>query len=232
MVQDFLAQINGTVAALTAVVGVVVLTLTSFFKIFSLYDRHWSRRHHKILKELRALETSHSPFTHYLDEAIYLESYRIASGIRANKMKADFLLRLALIGHWNRWQIRQIARFLVVSPQMPPLTLRISRWDVAGARLSLSLGLLIMVVGAVLGFAVMVKGTTLGSFYAGIGLEIAFTVVAALVMSNYNTYKVARQFKEYANDHPEIFGNEESGPPPKCPSIQSPQTCEVERAAS
>jgi hypothetical protein len=213
MFYDFIAQTDNTVAAVGALVstlvGVIVLTLSSFFKVYSLYDRHWSRRHHKILRELRAVDTSQSPFTRYLDEAIYLESYRIASGVRANRIKADFLLRSALTGHWNHRQIRQIARFVVVSPESPKPALRITAWDTAGARASLFIGMIIMAIGCMLGFAVAVKGSTLSAYCAGGGLVFVFIIDAALVMSNYNSYNVARRFNVYMNDHPEIFDDGE-----------------------
>jgi hypothetical protein len=190
-------------------VGVIVLTLSSFFKVYSLYDRHWSRRHHKILRELRAVDTSQSPFTRYLDEAIYLESYRIASGVRANRIKADFLLRLALIDHWNHRQIRQIARFVVVSPESPKPMLRFTAGDIASALASLFIGMIIMAIGCMLGFAVALKGSTLGAYCAGGGLIFVFFIDAALVMSNYNSYNVARRFSVYMNDHPEILDDGE-----------------------
>jgi hypothetical protein len=232
MLQDLLTQTNSTVAAVTAVVGVIVLTLTSFFNIVSIYERDWSRRHHKILTELRLVETSQKHFTRYLDEAIYLESFRIASGVSANKLKADFLLRLALVGHWNRWQLRQIARFVVVSHDRPTPIFRITAWDTASARLSLSFGIFFMALGAVVGFTVMMKGATTGAFYAGMGIEVAFILVAALIMSGYNKYKVARRFKEYLKNHPEILGNEEPGPSQDLPVTRSTRVGEGEGAAA
>lgn len=36
------------------------------------------------------------------------------------------LIRLARTGHWNNWQIRQIAPFLWGTPEQPLLTLRVT----------------------------------------------------------------------------------------------------------
>ncbi|VVP87292.1 hypothetical protein PS925_01056 [Pseudomonas fluorescens] len=232
MLQDILTQTNSTVAAVTAVVAVIVLTLTSFFNIVSIYERDWSRRHHKILTELRAVETSQGQFTRYLDEAIYLESFRIASGVSANRSKADFLLRLALIGHWNRWQLRQIARFIVVSPERSTPTLKITAWDTVSARFSLYFGIFFMALGAILGFIVMMKGATIGAFYAGMGIEIAFVVVAAFIMSGYNKYKVARRFQEYLKNNPQILCNEEPAPSQELSVTRTTRVGEEERAAA
>lgn len=161
-----------------------------------------------MLKELRAAESNEGPFARYLDDAIYLESYRIASGVRANRRKADLLVRIAALGYWNFFQIRQIAKFVITTPEMPVPTFRITAWQVASARFSLAFGIFLMAMGGILAFSVMLKGAALGSvcaIFAGLGVEIAFIIAAALVMSSYNTYKIARKFEEYVKGHSEIL---------------------------
>lgn len=132
MLQEILAQFNTTWTAVAAVVSMLCLVPTRAIKLLHLYDSHLGRRQYRILKELRDGESAQSPYAQYLDDALYLESFRIASGIRADRTKADFLIRLARTGHWNNWQIRQIARFLWVTPEQPRLTLRVTASETAG----------------------------------------------------------------------------------------------------
>lgn len=207
------SEIGIVVKVATAVVGLLALAITTFFKSFSLYDQHWSRRHHKVLKDLRAAETNDTPFTCYLDEEIKLESFRIASGVRANRAKADFLIRLAALGHWNRYQIKQISKFVVTTPEEPCPTFRITGWDVAGARLALLSTVVLTAMGLVLGLGVMIKGAdTHYGVFAGFGVEIAFVLAAALVLSSYTTYRIALKFEAYLRENPEILHEKRDEP--------------------
>lgn len=205
MLQEIMTQFNSNWTAVAAVASVLWLVPTRAIKLLHLYDSHLGRRQHKILKELRAAESAQSPYAQYLDDALYLESFRIASGIRADRTKADFLIRLARTGHWNNWQIRQIARFLWVTPEQPRLTLRVTAFDTAGAFFTCVLGFFLMGIGGISGLAIMLKGGTLGSFLAGAGVEVMFIFLAALTMSPYNSYRAVRRFQKYLETHPEIL---------------------------
>ncbi|WP_422403067.1 hypothetical protein [Pseudomonas sp. GZD-209] len=205
MLQEIMAQFNSTWTAVAAVVSVLCLVPTRAIKLLHLYDTHLGRRQYKILKELRAGESAQSPYAQYLDDALYLESFRIASGIRADRTKADFLIRLARTGHWNNWQIRQIARFLWVTPEQPRLTLRVTKSDAAGAYFACGVGFFLMGIGGVSGLAIMLKGGTFGAFLAGVGVEVMFIFLAALIMSPYNSYRAVRRFQKYLETRPEIL---------------------------
>lgn len=205
MLQEIMSQFNSTWTAVAAVGSVLCLVPTRAIKLLHLYDSHLGRRQYKILKELRDAESARSPYAQYLDDALYLESFRIASGIRADRTKANFLIRLARTGHWNNWQIRQIARFIQATPEQPRLTFRVTASKTVEAYFACGLGFFLMGIGCISGLALMLKGGTFGAFLAGAGLEVMFIFLAALTMSPYNSYRAARRFQKYLELHPEIL---------------------------
>lgn len=205
MLEEFAAQFNSGWTAVAAVVGVLCLVPTKAIQLLHLYDSHLARRQYKLLKELRAAESSETLYAQYLDDALYLESFRIASGVRADRSKADFLIRLARTGHWNHWQIRQIARFMWVPPEQPRLTLRITAVEAAGAWFARLVGFFFLIIGCISGLTIMAKGGSFGAFLAGMGAEVMFIIGAALVSSPFNSYRAARRFQKYLEIHPEIL---------------------------
>ncbi|WP_264312411.1 hypothetical protein [Pseudomonas putida] len=222
MLQELWPQFQGGITEIAAVCSVIYLAWTRLSKSVSLYDGHWTRRRHKLLKELRADETAQGPYARYLDEAIYLENYRIVSGVRTNKRKADLLVKLALLGHWNSWQIRQIARYLHVSPEHPEPRLRITGSDVAGAWISLIFAWCLLAVGAVVGVAVMYQGASINAVFLGLFQVLIFTFSAGIVMFGRESYRVACRFQKYLEDHPETLHDDAS------PSLDSPASPSLE----
>lgn len=213
MLEEFAAQFNRGWTAVAAVVAVLCLVPTRAIQLLHLYDSHLARRQHKLLKELREAERSESLYAQYLDDELYLESYRIASGVRADRSKANFLIRLARTGHWNHWQIRQIARYLWVTPEQPRLTLRITAIETAGAWFARLIGFFFMVIGCISGLTLMAKASSFGAFLAGMGAEAMFILGAALVSSPFNSYRTARRFQKYLQTHPEILDEVATTPP-------------------
>lgn len=205
MLEEFAAQFNSGWTAVAVVVGVLCLVPTKAIQLLHLYDSHLARRQHKLLKELRAAESSESLYTQYLDDALYLESFRIASGVRADRSKADFLMRLACTGHWNRWQIRQIARYLWVTPEQPRLTLRITAVETAGAWSARLIGFFLMAIGSISGLMIMAKASNFGAFLGGMGAQAMFIIGAALVSAPFNSYRTARRLQKYLETHPEML---------------------------
>lgn len=205
MLEEFAAQFNSGWTAVAAVVGVLCLVPTKAIQLLHLYDSHLARRQHKLLKELRAAESSESLYAQYLDDVLYLESFRIASGVRADRTKADFLMRLARTGHWNHWQIRQIARYLWVTPEQPRLTLRITAVETAGAWSARLVGFFLMIIGSISGLMIIAKASSFGAFLGGMGAQAMFIIGAALISSPFNSYRTARRFQKYLETYPEIL---------------------------
>ncbi|MDH0760037.1 hypothetical protein N5C70_25585 [Pseudomonas juntendi] len=205
MLEEFAAQFNSGWAAVAAVVGVLCLVPTKAIQLLHLYDSHLARRQYKLLKELRAAESSESLYAQYLDDSLYLESFRIASGVRADRAKAEFLMRLARTGRWNHWQIRQIARYLWVTPEQPRLTLRITAVETAGAWSARLVGFFLMAIGCICGLIIMAKASSFAAFSGGMGAQAMFILGGALISSPFNSYCTARRFQKYVETHPELL---------------------------
>lgn len=226
MLELLKSQMDTGIGIATAVVGLIVLTAKSAFKIFTLYDEHWSRRYYKNLKELREAEPSDGPLSKYLDDALYLEAFRIASGISTNRITVDYLKGLAKVGRWNRHQIKQISKFVVLRSDSPTPTFIITGWQAAGARFSLFITALFMGLGLLFGVGVMIKGAgTLSGLLAGFSVEIAFIVAAAWIGTPYHNYTIARAFEAYLEKHPEILADSVGQGPntlASAPAVQVP----------
>ncbi|WP_409321460.1 hypothetical protein [Pseudomonas monteilii] len=206
MLELLKSQMDTGIGIATAVVGLLALIAKSAFKIFTLYDEHWSRRYYKNLKELRAAEPSGGALSKYLDDALCLEAFRIASGVTTNRITVEYLKGLAKVGRWNRHQIKEISKFVAIRSNAPAPTFLITGWQTAGARFSLFITVLFMGLGVLFGVGVMIKGAgTLSALLAGFSVEIAFIVAAAWIGTPYHSYKIARTFEAYLEKHPEII---------------------------
>ncbi|HDS1736877.1 hypothetical protein [Pseudomonas sp. BP8] len=210
MLEFFKSQMDSGIGTAVAVIGLIALAAKSAFNIFALYDEHWSRRYYKKLKELHAAESSDGPLRKYLDDALYLEAFRIASGLSTNKITVDYLKRVAKGGRWNRHQIKQISKFLAIRSGAPTPTFVITGWQTAGARFSLLITAFFIGLGLFFGVGVAISGAvTLSGVLAGFSVEIAFIVAAAWIGIPYSDYKVARAFEAYLEKHPEILAESE-----------------------
>ncbi|MBI6976437.1 MULTISPECIES: hypothetical protein [Pseudomonas] len=205
MLEQIQSFSNSSSAIVTALAGVVVILITALVKALEFYDSHFVHKRYKRLKELRSDLVVESPFTTYLDDAIQLEGFHIASGIRASSVKAAALLKLAQLGLWDRKQIRQVAKYLVITPENPTPFIRIRHSDVIGAWAGMLVAMIFMAVGAILGIAVMLKAGPPYGFFIGLCLVFTFTCGSALFATGYNEYKNAKRFEQYLSAHPETF---------------------------
>lgn len=205
MLQDLWSQFPGGLSAVATVCGLIYLVWTRLSKAISLYDGHWARRRYKLLKELRADDASNGAYGRYLDEAIYLENFRIVSGIRANKGKADALVQLSLNSHWNSWQIRKISRYLFVNPNHPKPTLIISKFDVAGAWISLLFASGLAVSGLAVGVAILYGGITTSALFLALFEVTLLMFCAGAVAFSTEGYRVARRFQQHLDRHPDLL---------------------------
>lgn len=174
-------------------------------KAFELYSNHFMHKRYKRLKELRSNEVAETPFKRYLDDAIQLEAFHIAAGVRASPLKAAALLQLSQLGYWDREQIRQVAKFLILTPERPMPYIRIRRSDVIGAWIGMLVAIGFITTGAILGLAIMLKAGPPFGILIGGGLVFAFFCGGALFATGYNEYKNAKRFEQYLGSHPETF---------------------------
>jgi hypothetical protein len=172
-----------------------------------LHERHFVRKRHKRLQELRSSISNNGAFTRYLDDAIQLEAFRIEFGIRVSPLKALALLNLWERGYWDRNQIGHIARFLIITPTESVPVIRITRADKVGAWAGLISGVITMLGGAVFWIAITLIDKTLYSYLAGGGLFCMFSFAAVLFATGYGRYKNALGVEKYLRDHPDTLGH-------------------------
>lgn len=211
MLELLKSQLDTGIGIATAVIGLFVLAIRSGFQIFALYEQHWSRRHYKILTELRATESNNCQLNGFLNNALHVESFRIASGVSANRITTDYLMRLDTTRVWNRYQIKQISKYIVTFPDASKAVFRITGWQAAGARAALAYAGVFVAFGLFFGHGIIVKGAnTLTGLLAGIGIEIVFLVAGGWIGSPYRSYRIARSFEAYLKKHPEILAENET----------------------
>lgn len=127
-------------------------TLTVFLKIVAhitkemdWHDQRFVRKRLSYLKDVRSGATS-ARLVKYLDDAIELEIFRVASGVSTSRSKMLNLLELDEAGRWSRMQLQSLAKFLALQPdsETPVLSVtfldRLSAW-ISGISTLLTLAL-------------------------------------------------------------------------------------------
>lgn len=113
-------------------------TISTLGSAFDFHDKNFVQKRFKRLNELRAsVKKDHRPLAQYLDDAIELEAFRVASGVTAGKQKMDFLIGIASLGLWDRTQLRWLAKHIEQGPQDTTPSIRITRLDWVGAAIGL-----------------------------------------------------------------------------------------------
>jgi hypothetical protein len=220
MIEEFQAFLSSSQAIGIGVLGMVMAMFKAAKVLTNAIDLHESyfvRKRQKRLKDSRASITIEGPFTHYLDEAIQLEAFRIEFGIRVGRLKALALLKIFELGYWDHIQIKNVARFVVVTPDSPSPSIQISRTARVGAWLGLGSGVVTIIVGAASWISIALVGRTFYAYLAGLGLFCAFTVAAGIFATGYGRYKNALGVQDYLRTHPETFAQplpQEAGVPP------------------
>lgn len=102
-------------AAVVAIFAVLVKALKMLGTVLEFREKHFIEKRYKRLRELRS-HMSKGNLATYLDGAVELEAFRIASGIKASPRKADAISKIASLGFWHSNEIRQLSTFLVVDP--------------------------------------------------------------------------------------------------------------------
>lgn len=123
--------------------------LTTLGKAMEFHDRYFVGKRLNRLKALRLGIQEDKALVKYLDDAIALESFHIASGISTSAEKMSFLIRLSNCGRWNRPQIQALAKFLIVTPESFCLKVHITKVDKFGAVLGLASGIFLIVLGMI-----------------------------------------------------------------------------------
>ena len=210
MIDELRAILSSSEAVGVAIIGMIMAIFKAaktFTDAAELHENHFVRKRLKNLKESRAIIPSEGPFTKYFDDAIQLEAFRIEFGIRACRLKALALLKIAELGYWNHIEIKRLARFLVISPNEPSPIIRITPADRIGAWFGLGAGVFFIIVGAAFWISITLTSKTIYAYAAGAGLFCAFTFAAGLFASGYGRYKNALRVQDYLQSNPEAFSS-------------------------
>lgn len=207
MLQDLLAALNSgytLTAVIIAVVAVVLRVLTMFGKALDFHDKHFVEKRHKRLLELRSSVTGDPLLSAYLSEAINLEAFRIASGIRASSLRARALITLSNLGYWDATQVRRASRYLLVTADNPMPRIEIDLWDKVSAWYGLFAGAMFVVLGGIMGYSFIVNIPLYG-IAIGTPLFAGMVFSGGILAADWLRYKTAKRVKTYLERHPETF---------------------------
>lgn len=207
MYQQILTILGSSQAIAAAVVAFLLLlikALTSLGRALEFHDKYFVEKQHKRLMILRASVSGDDPFTDYLDEAIRLEAFRIAFGVRTSPLKAAVLMKIFSLGYWNQKQILRISKYLIVLPENLLPAIRISLFDKVEAWYGLSACIAFMVMGVTLWIAIAASSAPHG-FLIGLVPCIGMVFVGVLFATDYRNYKFAQRMQKFLLEHPDTF---------------------------
>ncbi|MFR0691632.1 hypothetical protein ACLUTX_19700 [Enterobacterales bacterium AE_CKDN230030158-1A_HGKHYDSX7] len=173
-------------------------TISTLGSAFDFHDKNFVQKRFKRLNELRAgVKKDDRPLAQYLDDAIELEAFRVASGVTASKQKMVFLVEIASLGLWNRTQLRWVAKHLEQGPQDATPVIRITRLDWVGAAIGL-ISLFYCITAGIFFFA-YISLTTPMPYGLVLGL-LAFgglVILARLLGEDFFSAKCANNVRKY-----------------------------------
>lgn len=205
MLADLLALFNGSYALTAAAVGIFVLLikfLTMLGRALEFHDKHFVEKRIRRLVLLRKNAAGDDLFSGYLDEAIRLEAFRLASGVRAGALKAAAIMKLSKLGHWDAIQIKRIAGYLVVGERDAMPRIEITNFDVFSAWYGLISGAILLLLGALGAIALAVKVPIYG-FFIGLGFFILMIIAAGWLAMDFGRYKIAIRIRSHLRNNPQ-----------------------------
>lgn len=207
MLQDLLAALNSgytLTAVIIGVVAVVLRVLTMFGKALDFHDKHFVEKRHKRLLDLRSSVSGDPLLSAYLSEAINLEAFRIASGIRASSLRARALMTLSNLGYWDTTQIRRASRYFFVTADNPTPRIEIDIWDRISAWYGLFAGVIFVMIGGLMGYSFAVSVPSYGVLI-GLPIFAAMTFAGGLFAVDWVRYKTAQRIQKFLNTHRGVF---------------------------
>jgi len=186
-------------SAIAATVGGVTLLfklVKPLFKAMDFHDKHFVRKHLLLLKAIRSSASKNVDLKQYLDDAIQLETFRIASGITTSRAKMEFLIRLSRDGVWTRRQIRSTSKFLTATPGEPEPSITFTWPDRVSAVLGISSAMITLVVGTLYLVQSMLQGGFTSSL-VGLSLFSICVVIGTFFALDFINYRVAKRVREH-----------------------------------
>lgn len=180
--------------AVAAVAAVLFKMTAQVFRAMEWHDKHFVKKRLAHLKAIRSSSAKNPQLTQYLDEAIELEVFRIASGINTSRTKMDYLLSLGQEGRWNRSQLRSLSKFVFAEPGKSP-SLQVSVFDRIGAGISAIAAFSTLTLGAVYAISLSVTAQPLTTLAGMVLFGIALLFGRFLATDLIDYLVVARALK-------------------------------------
>lgn len=158
-------------------------------------------KRYKLLKELTSGVSINSKLKRYLDNSVELEVFRIVCGVRGSALQMEALVKLDSLGYWKREQIRRVAKFLVVKPEDSSPSINITRVDKFSARLSLTMAILLLLLGGAISIALTIKIPPYGFFIGLIPLTVMI-LAGAYFAADHGALRTALGIQKYLTAHP------------------------------
>ncbi len=195
--QSLLSIPYGSVIA-ASVAGVTLLfkIVKPLFKAMDFHDKHLVRKHLLHLKAIRSSASKNADLKQYLDDAIQLETFRIASGITTSRAKMEFLLKLSRDGVWTRQQIRSTSKFLTATPGELEPSITFTWPDLVSAVLGVSSAVITLVAGTLYLVQHMLQGGVISSL-VGLAIFSVCVVIGTFFALDFINYRVAKRVREH-----------------------------------
>lgn len=195
-IQSALSGSYGVAGVAVALLFIAAKVLTTLGHAVDFHDKNFVEKRLNRLKELRANTADTRPLAGYLDNAIDLESFRLAAGISTGLAKMELLIKLTATGRWDRVQIRIISKFLALKETHPKPQVQITTFDKIAALFSLISALYFIFVG-IFTLAVSFREPSTAGFIAGLVLFLLSVGFARFLLSDFIGYKLAMHAKTY-----------------------------------
>lgn len=119
LIQKLQAMLGGGYSVAVAVAAIFAVLFKMFghvIRALEWHDKYFVRKRLARIRAIRPSASQNQPLADYLNEAVDLEVFRIASGINTSKAKMEYLLQLSKTGRWSREQLRSLSKFLYLEP--------------------------------------------------------------------------------------------------------------------
>ncbi|MFK3721040.1 hypothetical protein ACI2J9_15895 [Pseudomonas fulva] len=177
--------------------------LNRLTKVWDWHDKHFVRKRMARLKNARS-EACNDELTRYLDEALDIEVFRLASGISASRSLMEYMLKLASTGRWSHAQLRSLSKFVVRDPADDNYKVAVGHFEGViawvGALMAVSLWIIAMLCFL---SPLFISGLRAGLISVGVGGGLL--LLAYFPAKDLAEYLLAKRVSRYL-DKPDPFG--------------------------
>lgn len=186
---------GSSLSIITAIITICALSfklVSHLVRAFEWHDRYLVRKRLSELESVRNSTEKLPLFTQYIDDALAVEGFRIASGITTSPKKMNFLMQLSKDGVWTNAQLRSASKYLSVAPGAKEPVLKIGFADLVGATLGLIAALGTLILGSVYFLQMVFAGKPVFWLF-GLGIFLAFLLATRLFITDFIDYKVVKR---------------------------------------